>query len=84
MLSRLPVQTVGILSFPDHHRYRPADYQHIERLSKEVDALITTEKDIAKIDLTMLQTDKLVVLAIEQVIDNQESFFRIVKDRAAV
>lgn len=81
MLSRLPVHICECAVFPDHHRYSAADYRRIERLFLQADAVITTEKDIAKIDLGMIQNGKMIVLAIEQTIDEEDRFFTIIRDR---
>lgn len=67
--------------FPDHHAYRHEDYRRIAELSRQVDSIITTEKDIAKINPDMVQPDKLIVMEIEQVVDDQERFFNALRDR---
>lgn len=74
MLSRLPMQINECAVFPDHHQYSTTDYRRIKRLLLQADAIITTEKDIAKIDLGMLQNGMILVLEIEQTINEEDLF----------
>ncbi|MCX8044116.1 MAG: tetraacyldisaccharide 4'-kinase [Desulfobacterota bacterium] len=84
MLSRLSAHVVACIAFPDHHRYRPDDYRRINELFTRASLVITTQKDIAKLDLTMLQTGKLAVLDIELVIDDAEHFYTLVGTRTGL
>ena len=63
--------------YPDHHQYKISDYKKLRTISKSSDYLITTEKDIAKINPDILQIKNLAVLEIDEVIDNTELFLRI-------
>jgi tetraacyldisaccharide 4'-kinase len=80
ILNRLRVVLVQKIIFPDHHRYQKADYQLITQWAEEAEYIITTEKDVAKIDVDMIQKKKLFVMQIEPVIDNEEIFTRRIKE----
>jgi tetraacyldisaccharide 4'-kinase len=49
MVSGLGARVVKSLFFPDHYWYTPVDITSIRRMLREVDAVITTEKDIWKL-----------------------------------
>lgn len=84
MVEKLQAVPVERIILPDHHTYGPEDYRRITGLARQVDSIITTEKDIAKINLNMVQTDKLIVMEIEQVVDDQARFFKTVRDCAGL
>ena len=68
-LENLPVRVVDQVCFPDHHPYSPMDIQGIlERASQcntEVDAILCTGKDLAKLSCNMLGSIPLWALEIE-------------------
>ena len=67
--------------YPDHHQYNISDYKKLRGISKSSDYLITTEKDIAKINPDMLKIKNLAVLEIDEVIDNTEEFLKLLSDK---
>jgi tetraacyldisaccharide 4'-kinase len=78
MLADLGVSYSRPLVFPDHYRYSTQDFRRIAARAGEVDYLITTQKDIAKMSFDMLQIPNLLVLQVRQVIDEQDRFIRFV------
>ncbi|MEI6126850.1 MAG: tetraacyldisaccharide 4'-kinase, partial [Pseudomonadota bacterium] len=70
--------------FPDHHAYRADDYKRIQQVYEQSDFIITTEKDIAKIDVPMLQGDKLLVMEIDQAVESEEKFFKSICEIAGL
>ena len=68
-------------AFADHHDYRPSDYRRIASWSAQADYIITTEKDIVKINQNMLDKEKLLVLRIAEKIDEEECFFDLLTER---
>jgi len=75
------------ITFPDHHAYGAADYQRISRAFEQSDYVVTTEKDIAKLDLDMLDIRnraRLIVMEIEQVIEEEAAFFAAVREGAGL
>jgi len=84
ILSGLKILLLEKLIFPDHHSYQERDYKLIEHWTEKSEFIITTEKDIAKIDLDMIQKEKLLIMETEQVIDNEELFSSILKKLAGM
>jgi tetraacyldisaccharide 4'-kinase len=78
MLARAGMDVSDRLSYPDHYCYGSGDYAVIRDISARVDAVVTTEKDIAKLDAGMLQLDNLIVMEIEQVIEPGRQFIDVV------
>jgi len=78
MLASLGVSYSRPLVFPDHHRYGRRDCRMIAARASGADYLITTEKDIAKMNADMLQLPNLLVLQVRQAIDDQERFLKVV------
>ncbi len=74
MLAQAGMHVSATLVYPDHHAYVTDDYTAIRDVSARVDTVVTTEKDIAKLDAGMLQLDNLIVMEIEQVIEPPERF----------
>ncbi len=64
-LERLGAAAVRPLRFPDHHRYVPADVQHIRHLADAVDIIVTTEKDAVRLPPTTWELEKLWILRCE-------------------
>ena len=61
---------VQILEFPDHHNYSAADWQQITRAAREVDLVVTTEKDIVKLVRFPFARDKLLALRVAMKVEN--------------
>jgi tetraacyldisaccharide 4'-kinase len=63
---------VETLEFPDHHRYSPADWQRINRLSRKVDLIVTTEKDLLKLIRFPFARGKLLALRVSMAIAQEQ------------
>jgi len=61
---------VNTLEFPDHHSYTTADWQEINRMGRLVDLIITTEKDILKLQRFPFAKDKLLALRVAMTVEN--------------
>lgn len=61
---------VEILEFPDHHEYSPADWQQITRAARQVDVVVTTEKDLVKLARFPFAKDKLLALRVAMKVEN--------------
>jgi len=58
----------GLIAFPDHHPFTPADIKNIRAKATQYECIITTEKDMERLRLTPLieeWNDKLYVLPIQ-------------------
>jgi tetraacyldisaccharide-1-P 4'-kinase len=76
MLESLQPAALQQLIFPDHHRYNAADYKTINNFGDAADFIITTEKDIAKMDFNMIHSNKLTALEIGLAIEREEELFQ--------
>ena len=63
-------EIVNTLEFPDHHAYTTADWQEINRVGRLVDLIITTEKDILKLQRFPFAKDKLLALRVAMSVEN--------------
>jgi tetraacyldisaccharide 4'-kinase len=50
MLRGLEADLVGVLEYPDHYQYSAADWQNIWRAAASVELIVTTEKDLVKLE----------------------------------
>jgi tetraacyldisaccharide 4'-kinase len=50
MLARLGATVVAALDFPDHHDYTPYDFENILSAARDADRIVTTEKDLVKLE----------------------------------
>jgi len=50
MLRELEADLVGVLEYPDHYQYTASDWQRIWRAAATVDLVVTTEKDLVKLE----------------------------------
>src|SRR5258708_27695455 len=62
MLRDLDADLVGVFEYPDHHAYTSADWQTIVNAMRDVDLVITTEKDLVKLEQLPLPRDSLYAL----------------------
>ena len=73
-----------IFEYPDHHRYTPSDWQTIARGTRDVEFIVTTEKDLVKLERFPFAKGKLVALRIEPDIDDGDALLRMVCERAGL
>jgi tetraacyldisaccharide 4'-kinase len=69
---------VETLEFPDHHRYSAADWQRINRLSRNVDLIVTTEKDLLKLIRFPFARGKLLALRVSMAVAAEQDFLEAV------
>jgi len=62
--------------FPDHHFYRARDLASISARSKGMDWVVTTEKDMLKLENSQIDHPPIRALRIEMKIREEEEFFR--------
>ncbi|MGH7855426.1 MAG: tetraacyldisaccharide 4'-kinase, partial [Candidatus Binatia bacterium] len=63
-------EIVNTLEFPDHHFYTTNDWQEINRMGRLVDLIVTTEKDILKLQRFPFSKDKLLALRVAMTVEN--------------
>ncbi len=74
-------ELVEILEFPDHHQYAQADWQLISTIGRKVELIVTTEKDLVKLERFPFQIGKLVALRARMVIEREQLFLADIEQR---
>jgi tetraacyldisaccharide 4'-kinase len=70
---------VDTMEFPDHYHYSARDWQRISRAARNVDLVVTTEKDILKLIRFPFAKEKLFALRVEMVVENGAELIRAVE-----
>ena len=84
LLEDLNFNIVKKLAFSDHHRYGGDDYPLINTCGQEADFIVTTEKDIVKLDKNMIDNKKMFILETELRIDEEDEFFQTLSTLAGL
>jgi tetraacyldisaccharide 4'-kinase len=72
MIRECEGEIADILEFPDHHAYSSSDWQQINRAARDLDLIVTTEKDIVKLVRFPFAKDKLLALRVTIKVENGE------------
>lgn len=80
LLRKCGMEIVSEAIFPDHHRFSNKDLASIEKRSKEVDWIVTTEKDMVKLKNLNIDFLPLRALRIEMKIWEEEDFYKRVME----
>ncbi|MFI5352071.1 MAG: tetraacyldisaccharide 4'-kinase [Candidatus Binatales bacterium] len=71
MLREHDAELVGVLEYPDHHKYTAADWQAISDAARDAEMVITTEKDLVKLERFPFLRDSLYALRLEVAMDEK-------------
>jgi len=71
-----------IFEYPDHHRYTQADWQQLSRATRNTELIVTTEKDLVKLEHFPFAKGKLVALRIVPQVGGGDALVRSVMTRA--
>jgi tetraacyldisaccharide 4'-kinase len=74
-------EIVETLEFPDHHTYTARDWQQINRVTRRVDLIITTEKDIVKLVHFPFAKEKLLALRLALSVENGDALVDAMVDK---
>ena len=74
-------EIVETLEFSDHHTYTARDWQEINRVSRRVDLIITTEKDIVKLVQFPFAKDKLLALRVAMSVENGDALINAIVEK---
>lgn len=66
-------QVQEIFEFPDHHRYSSEDWQRVNRNTPNVDLVVTTEKDLIKLERFPFERGKLVAVRVVPEVEHGDS-----------
>jgi len=69
MLRELDADLVGVFDYPDHHAYTNADWQAMVNAMRDIDLVVTTEKDLVKLERFPFPRDSLYALRLEVTMD---------------
>src|ERR1035437_10941792 len=69
MLRELDADLVGVFDYPDHHAYTLADWQAMVNAMRDTDLVVTTEKDLVKLERFPFPRDSLYALRLEVTMD---------------
>jgi tetraacyldisaccharide 4'-kinase len=81
MIRECEGEIADILEFPDHHAYSSSDWQQINRAGRDLDLIVTTEKDIVKLVRFPFARDKLLALRVAISVKNGELLVAAMLDR---
>jgi tetraacyldisaccharide 4'-kinase len=69
MLRELDADLVAVFEYPDHHAYTNADWQAMVNAMRDTDLVVTTEKDLVKLERFPFPRDSLYALRLEVTMD---------------
>ena len=78
-IRKLDADIIDMMVFPDHHVYTEKDWQTIISAGRACDFVVTTEKDLVKLEQFPFATDKLVALRIDMEVSDVEQFLEAVE-----
>jgi len=81
LLEQWDVSIQEVFEYPDHYRYTTADWQKISRWSQRTDFVVTTEKDLVKLEAFPFATGKLVALRIDVQVDRGDELIESVLEK---
>ena len=74
-------EIIDMMVFPDHHVYTERDWQAIVSASRACDFVVTTEKDLVKLEQFPFAADKLVALRTAMEVNEVEQFLAAVESQ---
>jgi tetraacyldisaccharide-1-P 4'-kinase len=60
---------MGVFDYPDHHAYTTADWQAMVNAMRDTNLIVTTEKDLVKLERFPFPRDSLYALRLEVTMD---------------
>ncbi|MGH7819181.1 MAG: tetraacyldisaccharide 4'-kinase, partial [Candidatus Binatia bacterium] len=73
-------RTEDFLEFPDHHAYGSEDWKKISLRSREFDLVVTTEKDLVKLEQFPFAKEKLVAVRVAMEVEDGERLIDLIAD----
>jgi tetraacyldisaccharide-1-P 4'-kinase len=72
MLRELGANLVRAIEYPDHHDYGPADWENIMAAARDAEVVVTTEKDLVKLERFSSPSLSLYALRLEVSMDERD------------
>jgi tetraacyldisaccharide 4'-kinase len=80
MIRHWDAEIVDVFEYPDHHAYTRSDWQEISRRSQDCDLLVTTEKDLVKLEAFPFARGMLMALRVEPRLADGERLLAMIED----
>lgn len=77
-------QIEEFFEYPDHHLYTKTDWQQLLRKTRHIDLIVTTEKDLVKLECFPFARGKLVAVRILPQVERGEELVRLVLERTGL
>jgi tetraacyldisaccharide 4'-kinase len=81
MISEGEGEIVDVFEFPDHHAYSSHDWQRVNQAARNADLVVTTEKDIVKLNRFPFAREKLLALRVAMVVEHGDVLIDTVVER---
>lgn len=80
-LHRWDVLPADVFQFPDHHAYSADDWRRILRAARGADLVLTTEKDLVKLETFPFASGTLLAIRVEPVFEDEAGLLELVLAR---
>ena len=74
-------EIVQVMEFPDHHVYTQRDWQDMTAAGRRCDLIVTTEKDLVKLENFPFAVGKLMALRVEMVVKEADQLLTHIEHR---
>jgi tetraacyldisaccharide 4'-kinase len=81
MISEWEGEIVEVFEFPDHHAYSSHDWQRVNQAARNADLVVTTEKDIVKLNRFPFARKKLLALRVAMVVERGDALIDSIVER---
>lgn len=83
-IQQLGAELAQVVEFPDHHSYTHTQWQKLTRDSRAYDGLLTTEKDLVKLERFSVANDRLLALRVQLQLEPAEMFVQTIERRLRI
>lgn len=80
-LRQWEAEIAEVLEFPDHHAYTHANWKMISLLGQKFDLIVTTEKDLVKLEQFPFAIGKLLALRVQMEIEDADQCLAVIERR---
>jgi tetraacyldisaccharide 4'-kinase len=84
LIDHWDAEIIDVFSFPDHHVYTREDWQRISRRSQDCDAIVTTEKDLVKLESFPFARGMMMALRIEPRVEGGERLIAMIEAKTVL
>ncbi len=84
LIHKWDAEILEVFEYPDHHVYSRGDWQEISRRSQDCDLLVTTEKDLVKLEAFPFAVGKLMALRIEPRVRDGDRLIAMIEARTTL